>query len=247
MVLSGPPGSGRTAAARMLAFRSWSGEGTLHELVPQEPDDDYHFTSTPVSSAVVTACGWTSRPPNPLSGDTSNGNSPCCTTGFKRMKRASSSYSRTCRTSQPTSAATISSASNRGSSAGVRPSPAGGKAGARRADTGHDVPEKSQDHGRHPPVRARHPGSQSSGRGHRRTRGLDQGCRTAGLPAESRVSEAFDKVPSAADRALLLSVAMLHGSHADIIESAATMLLARIPDDSDAASPSLRLEIDSAG
>jgi TIR domain len=43
VVLTGPPGSGRTAAGQMLAFRSWSGSGMLHELDPQEPDDGSLF------------------------------------------------------------------------------------------------------------------------------------------------------------------------------------------------------------
>jgi hypothetical protein len=39
VVLDGPPGTGRTAAAKMLAFRSWPGSGKPHELHPQEPGE----------------------------------------------------------------------------------------------------------------------------------------------------------------------------------------------------------------
>lgn len=39
VVLLGLPGAGRTAAAQMLVFNSWSGEGDLHELDPQDPDE----------------------------------------------------------------------------------------------------------------------------------------------------------------------------------------------------------------
>ncbi len=39
VILVGPPGAGRTAAAQMLLFNSRSGKGELHELDPQEPDE----------------------------------------------------------------------------------------------------------------------------------------------------------------------------------------------------------------
>ncbi|MCW2930955.1 MAG: hypothetical protein JWM19_1917 [Actinomycetia bacterium] len=47
MVLLGPPGAGRTAAAQMLVFNSWSGTGELHELDPQEPDEGSLFHIDP--------------------------------------------------------------------------------------------------------------------------------------------------------------------------------------------------------
>lgn len=47
VVLFGPPGAGRTAAAQMLVFNSRSGSGELHELDPQEPDEGSWFHIDP--------------------------------------------------------------------------------------------------------------------------------------------------------------------------------------------------------
>jgi hypothetical protein len=47
VVLLGPPGAGRTAAAQMLVFNSRSGQGELHELDPQEPDEGSWFHIDP--------------------------------------------------------------------------------------------------------------------------------------------------------------------------------------------------------
>lgn len=47
VVLLGPPGAGRTAAAQMLLFNSRSGRGELHELDPQEPDEGSRFYIDP--------------------------------------------------------------------------------------------------------------------------------------------------------------------------------------------------------
>jgi hypothetical protein len=47
VVLAGPPGSGRMAAAQMLAFRSWSGDGVLQELDPQVPEEGSFFHIDP--------------------------------------------------------------------------------------------------------------------------------------------------------------------------------------------------------
>jgi hypothetical protein len=54
-------------------------------------------------------------------------------------------------------------------------------------------------------------------------------------PRETRVSEALHKLPRSSDRALLLAVAMLHGAHADVIDRAAVNLLARLPGETDSA------------
>lgn len=47
IVLFGQPGAGRTAAAKMLVFNSWSGRGELHELDPQERDEGSWFHIDP--------------------------------------------------------------------------------------------------------------------------------------------------------------------------------------------------------
>jgi len=57
-------------------------------------------------------------------------------------------------------------------------------------------------------------------------------------PTSSRerlVDEAFAKLPLASQRALLLSVAMLHGAHADVIDGAASALIGSLPGQPDAA------------
>ncbi|HXT94032.1 MAG TPA: hypothetical protein VN714_32780 [Trebonia sp.] len=51
-------------------------------------------------------------------------------------------------------------------------------------------------------------------------------------PREEHVTEALDKLTDAAQRALLLAVAMLHGAHADAIERAATTLLTKVQGES---------------
>jgi TIR domain len=47
VILLGPPGAGRTAAAQMLVFSSRSGTGELHELYPQDPDEGSLFHIDP--------------------------------------------------------------------------------------------------------------------------------------------------------------------------------------------------------
>jgi hypothetical protein len=54
-------------------------------------------------------------------------------------------------------------------------------------------------------------------------------------PRETPVSEALTKLTLASQRALLLSVAMLHGAHADVIDGAAIALMASLPGEPDAA------------
>ncbi|MDQ2813012.1 MAG: hypothetical protein M3Z75_14345 [Actinomycetota bacterium] len=54
-------------------------------------------------------------------------------------------------------------------------------------------------------------------------------------PRETPVSEALTKLTLASQRALLLSVAMLHGAHTDVINGAATALMASLPGELDAA------------
>jgi hypothetical protein len=47
VILDGPPGSGRTAAAQILLFESRSEDDRLHELLPQIPDDEIPFNVAP--------------------------------------------------------------------------------------------------------------------------------------------------------------------------------------------------------
>jgi hypothetical protein len=54
-------------------------------------------------------------------------------------------------------------------------------------------------------------------------------------PREAPVGEALTELTSVSQRALLLSVAMLHGAHADVIDGAASALVASLPGGSDAA------------
>jgi len=54
-------------------------------------------------------------------------------------------------------------------------------------------------------------------------------------PRETPVSEALTELASASQRALLLAVAMLHGAHADVIDGAASALVASLPGAPDAA------------
>jgi hypothetical protein len=54
-------------------------------------------------------------------------------------------------------------------------------------------------------------------------------------PRETSISEALSKLTLASQRALLLSVAMLHGAHADVIDSAAPALITSLPGEPDAA------------
>jgi hypothetical protein len=54
-------------------------------------------------------------------------------------------------------------------------------------------------------------------------------------PRETPVSEALTELTLASQRALLLSVAMLHGAHADVINGAASALVASLPGEPDAA------------
>jgi TIR domain len=54
-------------------------------------------------------------------------------------------------------------------------------------------------------------------------------------PRETPVSEALTELTLASQRALLLSVAMLHGAHADVIDGATSALVASLPGQADAA------------
>jgi hypothetical protein len=234
VVLSGPPGSGRTAAARMLAFRSWSGEGTLHELVPQEPDDDSPFHIDP---GLISRrdCMWLD------------------------LSTAEPSLWRHIQRELPVLHHRVQAHEAR--LVVIQPYMSDLPADFRHHQQRIKPPAPAQVFGRHllaeklvhdeqipDTTFLKSPRTMADIRQFvldiLEARALAEGMGELAdwikaaeqpvSPRESRVSEAFDKLPSAADRALLLSVAMLHGAHADIIESAATMLLARIPDDSEA-------------
>jgi hypothetical protein len=235
VVLIGAPGSGRTTAAQMLVFRSWSGQGKVHELEPQQPDDGSSFYID--ADLIARDDGmWM---------DLSDADSELWDRIQKELPEVRQRVL-DCRARlviiQPHWAELRPDFEPFQKRIGKPPQldafyqhlRAECLANGEQPITPHSLTgPRSMSDVRRLVVDILYAKEQSGGKG-----GLADWIAAADQPTsprETRVSEAIVKLTSAADRALLLSVAMLHGAHADVIDSAATSLLARLPCESETA------------
>jgi hypothetical protein len=238
VVLLGPPGAGRTTAAQMLVFNSWSGQGDLHELDPQEPDDGSSSYIDP--DLIGRGDGmWV---------DLSGASQQLWSQIQKELPVLHQ------RVQERNARLVVIQPHELGLSADFRPylkriaSPRqeevfGHLLGVEGLANGADLPT---------PDFLKSPRSMTDvcefvddilDAKEQRADKADKGdlqCWIAAAeqptsPRETPVSEALTKLTMTSQRALLLSVAMLHGAHADVINGAASALMASLPGELDAA------------
>jgi hypothetical protein len=238
IVLLGPPGAGRTAAAQMLVFNSRSGPGELHELDPQEPDEGSWFHIDP--DLIGRDDGmWV---------DLSDASQQL----WSQIQKELPELHR--RVQERNARLVIIQPHELDLRTDFRPhlrhidrpqldEVFGHLLGVEGLAIGADIPT---------PDFLRSPRSMADIRQFvddildakkQRTDKADKGdlqrwitaAEQPTSPRETPVSEALTKLTLASQRALLLSVAMLHGAHADVINSAASALVASLPGEPDAA------------
>lgn len=237
VVLFGPPGAGRTTAAQMLVFSSRSGSGELHELDPQEPDEGSWFHIDP--DLIGRDDGmWV---------DLSGADQQLWSQVQKELPAL-------LRRVQERNARLVV----------IQPHDLDLRAEFRRYSKRIGSPRPEEVFGRllevegltdaaDPPAPDFLKDPRSMGeirqfvddildakeqRADEADKGdLQRWIAAAGKPTSPRetpVSEALTKLTLASQRALLLSVAMLHGAHADVINGAASALVASLPGEPDA-------------
>lgn len=234
VVLEGPPGSGRTAAAKMLAFRSWAGEREPHELIPQEPDDESTSLVDPdligrhdhmwmnLSDAEPRLWQQIQKELPVLHGRVLEREARLVVIKPDWLELPADFRHHLRRIEAPP----------QGQVFGRLLLAEGLLHGEQTPATTFLDSTRSMDDIRQFVGDILDAKDQADGAG-----GLADWIKAAEQPVsprETRVRQALLTLPSAAERALLLTVAMLHGAHADVIDNAATKLLARLPDESDA-------------
>ena len=238
IVLLGPPGAGRTAAAQMLVFNSRSGRGELHELDPQEPDEG----------------SWHRIDPDLIGRDDGMW-VDLSSADFRLWNQIQKELPALHHRVQERNARLVVIAPHdRGLQAELRPylkrigSPPqeevfGHLLGVEGLANGADLPRpdflrstRSMNEIRqfvYDILDAKEEQATKDDKGD-----LQRWIAAAELPTSPRetpVSEALTELTSASQRALLLAVAMLHGAHADVIDGAASALMASLPGVPDAA------------
>ncbi|MBV9380206.1 MAG: toll/interleukin-1 receptor domain-containing protein [Streptosporangiaceae bacterium] len=238
VVLLGSPGAGRTAAAQMLVFNTWSGQGDLHELDPQEPDEGSSFYIDP--DLIGRDDGmWV---------DLSGASQQRWSQVQKELPVLHS------RVQERNARLVVIQPHELDLRADFRPYVKRIASPRREEVFGHLLNVEGLANGADLPT----PDFLKSPRSMDDIRRFvddilyarDQQADTADKadlqrwiaaaeqptsPRETPVSEALTKLTLASQRALLLSVAMLHGAHADVINGAAAALMASLPGEPDAA------------
>jgi hypothetical protein len=238
VVLLGPPGAGRTAAAQMLVFNSWSGGGELHELDPQDPDEG----------------SWVHIDPDLIGRDDGMwvDLSGADQQGWSQIQKELPALHR--RVQERNARLVVIQPHDLDLRADFRPylrrigrprqeEVFGHLLGVEGLADGTELPEpdflknqRSMDDIRqfvNDILDAKEQRADKADKGD-----LQRWIAAAEQPTSPRetpVSEALTKLTLASQRALLLSVAMLHGAHADVIDSAASALVASLPGEPDAA------------
>jgi hypothetical protein len=237
VILDGPPGAGRTAAAQMLVFSSWSGQGELHELDPQEPDEGSSFHIDP--DLIGREDGmWM---------DLSDKSQQLWIQIQKDLPELHHCVQ------ERDARLIVIQPNGLGLRADFRPhlrligSPQQQEVFRHLLEVeglANGAASPAPDFLRNPRfmndirrfvddiLDARDQQANESDKGDLR-RWIAAAERPTS-PRETRVSEALSGLPLASQRALLLSVAMLHGAHADVIDSAASALVAHLRGEPDA-------------
>jgi TIR domain len=235
VVLIGQPGSGRTAAAQMLLFNSRSGSGELYELDPQEPDEGSSFYIDPdlisrddgmwvdLSGASRQLWNQIQKELPALHHRVQEGNARLVVIAPHGMDLRADFrpyLKRIDRPRQEEAFGHLLRVEGLADSADL-PTPDS----LNNLQSMDSIIQFVDDI-----LTAK---EQQAGKGD-----LQSWIAVAEKPTSPRetpVSEALAKLTSASQRALLLSVAMLHGAHADVINGAASALMARLPGEPDAA------------
>jgi hypothetical protein len=238
LVLDGPPGSGRTAAAQMLVFNSRSGRGELHELDPRDPEEGSRFHIDPeliarddgmwldLSDAGIQLWSQIQKELRELHHRVQERSAHLVVIQPHGLELRADFHPQLKRIHSP------------------RPEQV--FAHLLRVEglaNGVDLPAPDFMNNLRPmrdirlfvgdilEARAQLADKPDKGNLQRWIAAAEQPT----SPRETPVSEALTKLTSASQRALLFSVAMLHGAHADVIDRAASALLASLPGEPDAA------------
>jgi hypothetical protein len=235
IVLMGPPGAGRTAAAQMLLFDSQSGSGELYELDPQEPDEGSPFQIDPdligrddgvwvdLSGAGHQLWSWIQKDLPALHRRVQEYNARLVVIAPNGLDLRDDFHHHLRSIDRP------------------RPEEAFGHILRVEGLASTAEPPTPGFLKNQPPmgeiVQFVHgildAKRQQAGKGDLRS--WIAAAERPTSPRETPVSEALTELTSASQRALLLSVAMLHGAHADVINGAASALMARLPGEPTAA------------
>jgi hypothetical protein len=238
VVLLGPPGAGRTAAAQMLVFNSRSGQGDLHELDPQEPDEGSSSCIDP--DLIGNGDGmWV---------DLSGASQQLWSQLQKELPGLHHHVQ------ERNARLVVIQPHELDLRADFRPYVTHIASPRREEVFGHLLDVEGLAYGADQPTPDFLKSSRSMGDIRRfvddildarkqRVGQADKGdlqrwiaaAEQPTSPRETPVSEALTKLTLASQRALLLSVAMLHGAHPDVINGAATALMASLPGELDAA------------
>jgi hypothetical protein len=238
VVLDGPSGVGRTAAAKMLVFKSWCGRGNLHELDPQDPDDGSRFRIDPDLIGLNDGM-WV---------DFSDASRPL----WSQIQRELPGLLHHVRVRnaclvviKPHGLDLLADFRPYSKSIGSleQEEVFGRLLEAEGLASGTDLPAsnflktpRSMDEIRRfvdDILAAEEQCAHQDDKGD--LQGWIEAAEQPTSPREAPVSEALTKLTLASQRALLLSVAMLHGAHADVIDGAASALMASLSSEPDAA------------
>jgi hypothetical protein len=238
VVLLGLPGTGRTAAAQMLVFNSWSGEGDLHELDPQDHDEG---SSSRIDPDLI-------GPGDGMWVDLSDASQQLWSQIQKELPVLHH------RVQERNARLVVIQPHGLDLRADFRPYLMPIESPRQEEVFGHlldiegvadraDLPtphflksSRSMDDIRRfvddiLDAKKQRADKPDKGDLQRWIAAAEQPT----SPRETPVSEALTKLTLASQRALLLSVAMLHGAHADVIDGAAIALMASLPGEPDAA------------
>lgn len=238
VVLDGPPGAGRRAAAQMLVFDSRSGRGKVHELDPQKPDEG---TSSPIDSDLIGSDDgmWI---------DLSGASQQLWSQIQKELPELHHCVQ------ERNAYLVVIQPHDMDLRADFRPYLKRIRSPRPEAVFGHLLRVEGLANGADltTPDFLKNPRSMSDIRQfvddildarEQSTDKDDEGdlkrwidaAEQPTSPRETPVSEALTELTLASQRALLISVAMLHGAHADVIDGAASALVANLPGEPDVA------------
>lgn len=237
VVLLGSPGSGRTTAAQMLLFNSWSGKGELHELDPQEPDEGWFHIDpgligrddgmwVDLSGASQQLWSQIQKELPELHHRVQECHAHLVVIQPHELDLRADFHPYLRRIGRPRQEEVFGHLLRVEGLANSADLPAPDFLKTQRSmDAIRQFVADIMD--------AREQRAAKTGKG-------DLQCWIAAAeqptsPRETPVSEALTKLTLASQRALLLSVAMLHGAHADVINGAAAALVASLPGEPDAA------------
>jgi hypothetical protein len=238
VVLFGPPGAGRTAAAQMLLFNSRSGGGELHELDPQEPDEGSwrridpeliaHDDGMWVDLSGADQQLW-SQIQKELSGlirrvQEQNARLVVIQPYGLELRSEFRPYLRHLRKPQQEEVFDHLLGVEGLANEADPPRPGFLKSPRSMGDIRQFVDDI---------LDAKKQSADKDNKGE--IKHWIAAAEKPTSPRETPVSEALTKLTSASQRALLISVAMLHGAHADVIDGAASALVASLPGEPDAA------------